>query len=633
MKLANTFPESFDAHAAGINVRDMAVAPRRKTNIHNHHDRECWSVTAGEGLLFSGNQRVTIRTGDHIEFKPFDSHTVESCGAEDLRFTTRWYTDWEAVLSEADHLPLSDGKVMIETAFPTPNGPLHLGHLSGAYLMSDILRRCCELTGTEAFSYSGTYGHTNHIDKTAAAKGRSYAELVSQSECTIGQGLDLFQARYEDFLPHFPSSPAFEATKSKFIEALVSSPYVVEREVEHPYSETSKQFVSESYVAGQCPHCNATTIGMECEACGLYQDECYLIEPYHSVTKEKLVCRPVKRLYLRLDRDMLNELMVPIYSDKTAASRICYDNLQRYLKNGALQDIPVSSLRAHGVPVYNEQVLTVVMERALRSYHGLSQFPSATRHMFFCGFDNLCGSGILMPYVLKVLGVPDAQLPIAVINNFCLLDDRKFSTGSNHAIWANDFLRKYPSDLVRLYLAKIHSPTTTSHFRTKEFFDFSKRFVDALTGIFVDGQALAKHYPDGHIEAGPWLNQDIVLYRELNDAMHHCLYSYASHSPRAAVRRIESLLETIADYIKESQYYLEDRNSLRTKLSLILYAYQCLAYCLYPAMPTLSSSTLERLGSAPALSHASRHAIRIAKGFDVRQTINDLSQMKAIIRG
>lgn len=632
LKVSNVNQKPDCVHMAEINTRNIVVPPLGRTNIHNHHDKESWSIVAGEGLLSSRNHQVTIRSGDYIEFEPFQAHSVENRGAEDLRFTTRWYVDWDVLLLELNKSPLSGSKIMIETAFPTPNGPLHLGHLSGAYLMSDLLKRCCELVGIECFSYSGTYGHTNHIDKTAAARGMSYADLVSKSEQSILQDLDLFQARYDDFLPHAPSSDAFKATTEKFITELMSSSHVIEREVDHPYSESSKEFVCESYVAGQCPHCSSITIGLECEVCGLYQDECRLIAPFHYVTKEKLVHRRVMRLYLRLDYSILDKLLVQIYSENTASSRICYDSMQKYIKNGVLQDIPLSSLRSYGVAIFGKQVLSVVMERALRSYYGLSQYSSATRHTFFCGFDNLCGSGIFIPYILKIVGIPDAQLPIAIINNFCLLENKKFSTGANHAIWANEFLRIYPSDIVRLYLSKIHSPTVAGDFCIKEFFSFSKKFISSLHEVFDGGQRLAKHYAGERIEAGPWLNQDIMFYRNLNEAMHFCINNYTNYSPRVAIRRIDYLLETTADYIGESRYYKEDQNYLRTRLAILVYAYQCLAYCLYPVTPTLSARIIDCLGVDRSLFYSRRHAIYTVDNFDVELIVNDLKKMQTMLR-
>jgi len=209
MKITSTFPESIDLQAGEINVRDVVVAPMEKTNIHNHHDRECWSVTSGEGLLSSGTQHVVIGAGDHVEFAPFEAHMIANRKGEELRFTTYWFVDWEAVLSEPERIPSSSGRLMIGTAFPSPNGPLHLGHLSGPFLMADIFRRCCILTGTESFAYCGTFGNTNHIDRTAIAKGTTYENLVARSEVVIRQDLELFETYYDNFLSHVPSSAAF----------------------------------------------------------------------------------------------------------------------------------------------------------------------------------------------------------------------------------------------------------------------------------------------------------------------------------------------------------------------------------------------------------------------------------------
>lgn len=97
MKISSTFPQSFNLQEGKISFRDITVAPSKKTNIHNHHDRECWSVLSGEGVLSSGTLQQTIRAGDHIEFMPFESHTVENQGIEVLRFTSYWYFDRDAI--------------------------------------------------------------------------------------------------------------------------------------------------------------------------------------------------------------------------------------------------------------------------------------------------------------------------------------------------------------------------------------------------------------------------------------------------------------------------------------------------------------------------------------------------------
>ncbi len=587
-------------------------------------------VLSGEGVIYSGAQQLAISAGDYIEFMPFESHKVENKGIDKLRFTSFWYVDWRYVIDQDISSVLEDDHLMIEMAFPTPNGPLHLGHLSGAYLVADVLKRCCELTGIDAFLYCGTYGHTNHIDKTAMNKSTSYEQLVAESEGVIQDDLERFQVECDAFLPHMPMSKDFEAASAEFIEMLLKSVCLVERVVQYPYSETSHQFISESYVSGHCPNCGSLTIGVECEHCGLYQDECKLINPFHSITKEALVGRSFKRLYLRLDHDTLDEIAAQMYGCNTASSRIVYDQLQLYLKGGALGDIPVSCLRERGVPIIGNQVLTIVMERALRSFFGLLQYSSATRHLFFCGIDNLCGSGIFMPYILRVLGLPVKQLPIGIINHFCFLDNKKFSTGTNHAIWANNFLQLYPSDLLRLYFAHIHSPTSESNFIVKDFVRFSKRFICQFIDLFDAGGKLVSKSAESRIEAGPWLKQDIAFYRELNNAMNYCFDSYANQSLRLAVDRVAYLLKLISDYTVQGKSRYSNHNALRTKIALLVFAYQCLAYCLYPLMPTLAVHIFTCLGISRDQWNTGKRSVRIIELplIDIASIINYLCNMK-----
>lgn len=628
MKLLSIMPDLGDPRFGEIHCRDVVVSPSAATRLHNHHDREVWSIISGSGCLTSGTRQITVHAGDHVEFTPFESHSIENSGVEDLRFTARWFVDWDALTAAQDETSMASDQVMIEAAFPTPNGPLHLGHLSGAYLLADIHARCASLLGARTFTYSGTYGHTNHILRTAGKKGTTYDALVATSEATIREDLALFQAQYDAFLPHQPATTDMETSIARFVAALLAAPGLVEREVLYPYSEREGTFISESYVSGQCPHCGNHTIGIECESCGLYQDECTLIAPVHTVTGESLVGKPVTRLYLRLDATILNRLATLLYAENTASSRLCYAALKAYREVGVLPEIPVSSLRDRGVPIQSDQTLTVVMERALRSYHGLSLFPSATRHLFFCGFDNMCGSGILMPYVLAAIGVPDTQLPIAVINRYCHLDGRKFSTGTGHAIWANAFLRSKSPDLVRFYLAKIHRATADSDFQIAAFEETTTRLTTALTKIFLGGRDLARPFAADPIEAGAWLNQDIIFYRDLVDAMRHCAECYRSHVPAAATERLEGLVTSIDHYITESRAYQGDADYLRTRVALIHFAYKALAYCLDPIMPGLSTRILEALGEDRAMLHDRCRVVGISTGLEVDGILATLDALR-----
>ncbi|MEI8593314.1 class I tRNA ligase family protein [Photobacterium sp. Hal280] len=632
MKITKALPYSFDVRSKSVNTKNMFLHTNEKTNIHNHHDKECWYIKSGKGIVRNGDTTAVLEAGDYIEFSLFEPHTIENRSSENLCFTAYWYADWAEVLAEANKDSQYSSKLLIQTAFPTPNGPLHLGHLSGAYLISDIHRRCCELKGIETFSFCGTFGHTNHIDRSAEVQALSYNELASRSEQKIINNLEMFQTRYDAFLTHFSTltSGSFNTSTTKFIEVLMSSSYLDEREVLHPYSDSYGDFVSESYVSGGCPNCGEITIGMECESCGLYQDECELIDPFHSVTKEKLTHRPIKRLYLTLDREIITELLATCYSNNVAMGRTSFDGFKGYLENNSLTDIAVTSIRRNGISIYGDQKLSVIMERALRTYHAISLFPEAERHVFFCGKDNMCGTAIFLPYILKVLGVPDKQIPISVITNFCLLEGRKFSTSAGHAIWASEFLNSYPADLLRLYLSGIQNQTFESRFSVGEFHESSRNFINTVGDIFSQGSDLATQY-DGAAEAGPWLKQDVAFYRELNEAMRHCINSYTDCALKSSIKRISYIIDVIRDYIEESTRYSGDKNYLRTRIALTNYAYKCLGYCLYPVTPKIATKILACFEIGPEDYQSKGIQVQVVTALDLDPVFHELNNMKVMM--
>jgi methionyl-tRNA synthetase len=178
--------------------------------------------------------------------------------------------------------------LLIGAAFPTPNGPLHLGHLLGPYFSADIMHKTSLLYGQQSKFYCGTFGHQNHMDRTAKSKNIFYEDLAKSSENFIIESFRLFGLEIHSFLEHYPSGAPYEKARDMLIHALWDSPYLIKETVDLPYDEEEQSFVTESYVSGKCPYCDYITIGIECENCGLFQDESILIEPFHTESKKML---------------------------------------------------------------------------------------------------------------------------------------------------------------------------------------------------------------------------------------------------------------------------------------------------------------------------------------------------------
>jgi len=582
------------------NQRAIIVPPKGKIKIQSHHDTEIWVVQSGKGILFSAGQHAEIQANQMAIFSPFDYHYLENPYASEIIITAFWFVDWNHVHQKIASLlsNRSQNNILIGSAFPTPNGPLHIGHLAGTYLLSLITKKCYELQDTVTFSYCGTFGNLNHLNRTASAKSILLSELISSSEQQIQNDLKIFGAEFDDFLPHAPTNnELFSTTIKMFVDEVLKLKSIEIKEVNYPYSTNSSEFVSESYVSGNCPNCDCITIGIECEHCGLYQDEVNLLNPFHSDTKELLIKRPVKRLYLNLTEEALNQIMVGFFIENSMRSMICYELFKQYLGKNLLKSIPISNFRDKGIVVFENQRLSMPFERALRSYYNLMKFSDIDRHIFFCGIDNLCASGIIMPAILKMMGIENHKLPIVIVNQFFNLDGKKLSTSKNHTIDAKFFLEKYPEDLIRLHFSHINNSSNHSNFSMHDFLNFSCSFVDRLLNIFNIFIQLASDSKLDIIEAGPWIVEDIIFYKKNNDYLSNCINLFLSRATQLAVNEIESSITTITFYCSQSLDIarLGDINRVRTRLALLIHSFKCLTFMLYPVMTHLAKTLMHAL--------------------------------------
>ena len=583
------------------NSKKITVPPLGEIKIQNHHDNEVWLIHSGSGILYSDTKRLEINQDDYIEFLPFDYHFLKNLGDTDLVFTTFWYVDWNAVNSVIGNkfINIPHKNILIGTAFPTPNGPLHLGHLSGPYLLADIMKKYYYVHDIASYTYSGTFGHLNHIDRTAKKQTLNYDSLVDKSELAITNDLKLFKSEYDSFLYHnsYEKNNEFIKCTNEFIEKLLSSDLLLKKQVSYPFSELNNEFVSESYISGKCPNCNNITIGVECEKCGLFQDEINLIEPYHSDTKENLEGRNTNRLYLRIDDNLIDEIIVDLYQNNLISHKIAFHLLKQYKGKNLLNLIPVSNFRERGIVVFENQKLSMPFERAIRAYYNIIKFKNIDYHLFFCGMDNFCASGILISYILRVIGIPHYKTPTIIINQLSNLEGEKFSTSRNHAIWASDFLHKNSPELVKLYLAKIFNKCIQSNFSVKEFNKYSLNFVNLLKNIVLYSNDLLKLINLASFEAGQWTHEDMLFYKEINNSLISGMNWFSICSPNLAVCEIENISNALYLYCKDSKELINlvDTDYIRTRVSLQLYGLKILAFAIYPILTELSQLTLNAL--------------------------------------
>jgi methionyl-tRNA synthetase len=353
-------------------------------------------------------------------------------------------------------------RYLVTATPPTPNGALHLGHLSGPYLAGDILTRHLRRTGADVVHLTGIDDHQSYTALRATRDGTTPQHVADAFGDAIERGWAGAGIDY-DLTVRPRVSPVHRDLVREVFLSLWRAGHIVARTTPLPYCVPCDGWAFEAYVVGTCPHCGADSCGNACEVCGEPNDCADLGAPRCNVCGTPCEPRECERLYLPLEphRDLLTRLhgQVGMNGHLDALAR-------RMLR--ALPEIAVSHPADWGIEVpvdgFTDQRIYVWFEMAAGYLAAARQWAAngpdradawaTDRTIVQCfGYDNGYFHLLLFPAIMAAYA-PDTALPSAFISNeFYRLDGQKFSTSRRHAIWLLDALDEHPADHLRLYLS------------------------------------------------------------------------------------------------------------------------------------------------------------------------------------
>ncbi len=595
------------------------VKPGITSTIHNHHEYECFFITQGSGTLTIGADSATVRAGDVIRIPPFADHTLHNDGQDELHFLTFWWEDLNALLAPAAGAAGS-ARALIFSTPPTPNGDLHLGHLSGPYTGADIYRRFLELQGATAFHVTGRDDNQSYVPRKALDQGRTPEALADDYSARIQQTLERNAIRVDHY--GYPkASPYHNDLTRRVVRELFDKGMIYERDVDALFCASTGNYLYEAHVRGLCPHCQVESDGNACEQCGRPNDVTDLIEPHSKYANGGTTKRQVRKLYFRMSafadqlRAYHREVTMPAH-----LAALCH----RMLEAG-LPDICVSHFSDWGIPVpvagYDDQRIYVWFEMAAgylaaaqetaekaglcaHAQDGWKQFfaHEHTKVVHFFGFDNGYFHAVLFPAVYMALDWGITPPAAFVVNELLNLEGLKFSTSRGHLIWGRDLLDQVPSDYVRYYLSYVRPETSKTNFTLTEFMDVvNEQLVGTWQnwlGNLVDKtcSAFGAKIP----APGAWA-QEHRAYFELVDGMlkqARTAYQAESFSPQRICHLASELVREAKRFSASQTHYAGSAATydlLRTGIALELLAAKTLAVIIQPIMPAFSDSLWQML--------------------------------------
>ncbi|MBL7008178.1 MAG: methionine--tRNA ligase [Planctomycetes bacterium] len=389
-------------------------------------------------------------------------------------------------------------KYLVTSALPYANGPIHFGHVAGAYLPADIYVRYLRMRGHQVLYVCGTDEHGVAITLRAEQEGLSYRESVDRWHAEIKALFDRFSIRFDVFSGTARCRYHAEASR-RFFRVLLERGWVTERVEEQWYSEASGRFLPDRYLQGTCPECrHETARGDECPSCGAWIDARQLGDPVSLVDGSRPVLKETKHWYLDLPGLRAAGLDRWLQGADPERPHLPWKpNVEGHVKAMLkdLQERPITRDLPWGVPVPEElegaegKVLYVWFDAPIGYLSATMEWaedqgePEAWRDWWqdrqthlvhFIGKDNIAFHLVVFPAML--LGQENAWddrpfvLPYSVpANEFYNLQGRKFSTSGGWYLDNEEFFSRYSADAARFHLALTAPETADSEFTWEGF--------------------------------------------------------------------------------------------------------------------------------------------------------------------
>jgi methionyl-tRNA synthetase len=505
-------------------------------------------------------------------------------------------------------------RIFIAVAWPYANGPLHVGHIAGAYLPADIFARYHRTKGDEVLMVSGSDQHGTPITIQAESEGKTPAQIANDNHKLF---LDSWQKLGISFDLFTSTNTANHAeVSSDIFLTLLDKGYIYKATVSQPYCSHCQRFLPDRYIEGTCPFCNSIGArGDQCDDCGKPINAAELIEPRCRQCGTTPQFRDSEHFFLKLTA--FTDRLLAWMKQQSHWRQNVLNFTIRYLEDG-LKDRAITRDIEWGIPVpldgFEGKCLYVWFEAVIGYLSAAKEWSKSrgdeegwrsfwqgdVKSYYFIGKDNIVFHTIIWPVML--MGYDDLNLPYDVpANEFLTIEGKKLSTSRNWAVWLPDYLSRYDPDPLR-YLLSINMPETgDSDFSWREFVRRNNNELVATYGNLAH-RVLTFTYRnfDGSVPVPGQLDSSgqAVMDKVKDTFAHMDKLLYNCHF-REAIRLAMSLAQEANRYLDEKSPWKtikQDKQASATTLYVAISVLSCLRTVLYPFLPFSSQKLHGFLG-------------------------------------
>lgn len=499
-------------------------------------------------------------------------------------------------------------RILVTSALPYANGPIHLGHLV-EYLQTDIWVRFQRLRGHRCIYLCADDTHGTAIMIRARQEGRTPEQVIADMSAAHQRDFAAFGVSFD----HYGStnSPANLAACQGIWQRLRAAGMVEERQVQRLYDPAEQTFLADRFVKGECPRCGAAEqYGDSCEACGATYPATELKHPRSVYSGAVPELRPSSQLFVRLAP--LQDFLRDWVQHGGALQQEVANYLLGHFLDKPLQDWDVS----RPAPYFGFEIpdapgqfwyvwfdapvgyIASTMEWCERQGERLDDWwrnPDC-EIVHFLGKDITYFHTLFWPAMLKVGGY---QLPRRVqIHGFLKVNGEKMSKSRGTYVTAATWLRHLEPSWLRYYYASKLGPRiddldlNVEEFIGKVNSDLVGRVVNLASRCarFVEQDGLCAEWPDdgGRFAAAAAAGDEIAALYEACDL-------------REAMRRVMQLADAANEYVERTApWSLKKDPARRAELqqvcTVVLNLFRQIAVYLQPVVPDLAEKAGALLG-------------------------------------
>lgn len=443
-------------------------------------------------------------------------------------------------------------KKLITIALPYSNGDIHLGHLLEA-IQADIWNRYNKLNNVQTVFISGNDAHGTAISIKAASENITPEELIEKIHHSHATDYRKFCVDFDYFGSTHTETNYNNITK--FYE--LNKHLFKEAKIEQYYDIEEKQFLSDRYIKGTCPHCNKKEqYGDSCESCGTQYSPIDLISPYSTLSKTKPILKETIQIFFDTEyfrNDILKWLEIADINPSVK------NKLNEWLDN-ELRPWDISREDPYfgfKIPDYDNKFFYVWIDAPIGYISIVEDYLNITNNSDvdiwskdsnyeihqFIGKDLINFHGIY--WISELLGF-NYQLPKSIITHgFLKLNGEKFSKSKNNYISAKEF--EHPVESLRYYFASRLTSNVTD--LNLDLDELKSNYNNQLVGGFINlgSRTLKIIEKSFDSKLGNVVNNDLL--KEVDDIIPIILNDYETKNFKNVVSGIESLIHKSNQYI------------------------------------------------------------------------------------